>query len=153
MQLSPHFSLAELTTTSTGLANTPNAEEIERLRTLAAFGEKVRALLGNRPITVDSAFRSEAVNEAVGGVPNSAHRLGFAMDIVVAGLTPYEVATILDAAGHRGELVFDQLILEQMPTPTWVHVARRYQHESDTPRMQRLTKLADGSYADGILRP
>jgi zinc D-Ala-D-Ala carboxypeptidase len=153
MQLSPHFSLAELTVTGTGLANTPDEDEIARLRILAQFLEKVRALLGNRPITVDSAFRSEAVNEAVGGVPNSAHRLGFAADIVVDGLTPYEVATILDRAGKDGHLVFDQLILEQLPTPTWVHVARRYQYESDTPRMQRLTKAADGSYVAGIVRP
>jgi hypothetical protein len=74
-QLTEHFSLAELTTTSTGLDNTPDADQEARLQTLAEFMEKVRAILGNNAVTVDSAFRSEAVNAAVGGVSNSAHAL------------------------------------------------------------------------------
>lgn len=40
MNLSEHFTLAELTHTDTGLPNTPNAEEERRLRTLAGFMEK-----------------------------------------------------------------------------------------------------------------
>jgi hypothetical protein len=151
MQLSPNFSLAELTVTNTGIPNIPSAEEIERLKLLAAFLEKVRAILGNHPIHVDSAFRSEAVNEAVGGVSNSAHRLGFAADILCPQFgSPRSVAQALDRAGKEGRLVFDQLILEQLPNPTWTHIARRYQHETDTPRMERLTKQENGSYEDGI---
>jgi hypothetical protein len=70
LQLSEHFSQAELTTTETGHDNAPNATELEVLRTLATFLEKVRTILGNKPLTVHSAFRSHRVNQAVGGVPN-----------------------------------------------------------------------------------
>jgi zinc D-Ala-D-Ala carboxypeptidase len=153
MQLSKNFSLAEFTTTSTGLPNDPSPAMLPRFKPLAAFMEKVRHLCGDRSISVHSAYRSPAVNAAVGGVPNSAHAQAFACDFSVAGLTPYAVAEILDAAGKRGELVFDQLILEQLPYPTWVHISRRQDSESAPPRMQRLTKLASGAYVDGIVRP
>jgi putative chitinase len=140
VQLSPHFSLAELTHTDTGIDNTPSQAEAVRLGTLAAFMEKVRTLLGSRPISVDSAFRSELVNRAVGGVPNSAHRLGYACDFNVDGMTPYEVCKALDAAATGGHLAFDQLIQEG----TWTHISRDPQL-----RFQRLTKVGSG-YEDGI---
>ncbi len=141
-QLSPHFSLAELTVTDTGLDNTPNAEEVALLTTLAAFLEKIRVILGNNPILVDSAFRSAAVNAAVGGVPDSAHRLAFAADIRCPDFgSPYDVAVAISKAQEAGHIDFDQLIYEV----TWVHCSRDPQL-----REQRLTHNADGSYSDGL---
>lgn len=141
MQFTAHFSLAELTTTNTGIDNTPNEQEVQRLQMLALFMEKVRAALGSHPITVDSAFRSEAVNEAVGGVSNSAHRLGFACDFVCPAFgSPYEVCQALVKARDEGKIVFDQLIQEG----TWTHISRDPQA-----RGQLLTKV-DGGYVDGI---
>jgi hypothetical protein len=147
-QLSPNFTLEELTTTNTGIPNIANAEETERLRALAAFMEKVRAVLGNRPISVNSAFRSEAVNTAVGGVKNSAHRLGYACDFVCPTFgTPLEVCRALDAAGAAGTIVFDQLIQEG----TWTHVSRDPTGGgSGAPRKMRLTLIGPGKYASGI---
>ena len=140
-QLSTHFSLEELTVTDTGLDNTPNAEEEARLSTLATFMEKVRTILGNHPITVNSAFRSEAVNEAVGGVPDSAHRLAYACDFTCPGFgSPLMIAERLDAAQRNGAIDFDQLIYEV----TWVHISRDPQL-----REERLTHVGDG-YVDGI---
>jgi zinc D-Ala-D-Ala carboxypeptidase len=145
MQLTEHFSLSELTTTSTGFDNTPNAEQTTLLKTLAIFLEKVRAILGNAPIFIDSAFRSAAVNEAVGGVSDSAHALAFAADIRHATMTPWEVAKALSKAQEDGKIDFDQLIYEQ----EWVHVSRDPQL-----RGQRLTHVpADGSYLDGLVGP
>ncbi|HEX3463290.1 MAG TPA: D-Ala-D-Ala carboxypeptidase family metallohydrolase [Candidatus Elarobacter sp.] len=142
MQLSPNFTLEELTVTNTGLANTPTAAEIEVLRTLAAFMEKVRTALNGRPISVNSAFRSAAVNAAVGGVPNSAHRLGFAVDFVCPQFgTPYQICLALDAAEKAGKIKFDQLIQEG----TWTHISRDPQL-----RGQRLTLIGPGQYAAGI---
>lgn len=142
MQLTPHFSLAELTTTNTGLDNTPNSEEETRLQTLAEFMEKVRAILGNNAITVNSAFRSEAVNEAVGGVSNSAHRLAYACDFVCPDFgDPLAVCNALDAAEKEGKIAFDQLIQEG----TWTHVSRDPQL-----RGQRLTLTGPGEYEEGI---
>ncbi|MDP9104468.1 MAG: D-Ala-D-Ala carboxypeptidase family metallohydrolase [Candidatus Eremiobacteraeota bacterium] len=147
-QLSPNFTLEELTTTNTGLNNTPNADEIERLKLLAAFMEKVRAVLGNKAISVNSAFRSAAVNNAVGGVSNSAHRLGYACDFVCPSFgTPLDVCRALDAAGTAGTIVFDQLIQEG----TWTHVSRdQTGNGTGAPRMMRLTLIGPGQYASGI---
>lgn len=141
MQLSTHFSLEELTVTNTGLDNTPNEEEVETLTTLAAFMEKVRHILGDQPVIVSSAFRSEAVNAAVGGVANSAHRLGYACDFNRGGMTPYQVCLALDSAQTQGRIAFDQLIQEG----TWTHISRDPQL-----REQRLTLIGPGQYEEGI---
>ena len=141
--LSDHFSLEELTVTNTGLDNTPDAEERARLDTLAIFMEKVRAILGGRPITVNSAFRSEAVNEAVGGVPNSAHRLAYACDFTCSTFgTPLMIAERLDQAEKSGAIAFDQLIYEV----AWVHISRDPQL-----RGERLTHPTSGGYLGGIV--
>ncbi|HEY0615023.1 MAG TPA: D-Ala-D-Ala carboxypeptidase family metallohydrolase [Candidatus Elarobacter sp.] len=148
MQLSAHFSLAELTTTNQALSNAPNAEETERLRLLAEFLEKVRTVLGGKPISVNSAFRSEAVNRAVGGVSNSAHRLGYAADFTCEPFgTPLDVCRALDAAEKAGRIVFDQLIQEG----TWTHVSRDPTgNGTGRPRGMRLTLIGPGTYGSGI---
>ena len=141
-QLSPHFSLSELCVTDTGLDNTPTFDAVARLRVLALFLEKVRAVLGDHPILVNSAYRSPAVNAADGGVSNSAHLLGYACDFTCPGYgTPYQVAVALDIADQHGKIRFDQLIYEQ----TWVHISRDPQL-----RGERLTKT-DSGYIDGIV--
>ena len=140
-QLSPHFTLSELTHTNTGLPNVPNAEESARLQLLAEFMEKVRTILGDNPISVNSAFRNKAVNAAVGGVGNSAHRLAYACDFICSGFgSPYQVSVALDAAQKVGRIAFDQLIQEG----TWTHISRDPQL-----RGQRLTKI-NGGYESGI---
>ncbi|MDP1873804.1 D-Ala-D-Ala carboxypeptidase family metallohydrolase, partial [Phenylobacterium sp.] len=86
--------------------------------------EKVRSLLGDRPITVTSAYRNPAVNAAVGGVKTSDHAQGHAADIVVGTLSPYETAKRIRDSGIK----FDQLILE---------TSRGVVHISFAPRMRR----------------
>ncbi|WP_228268146.1 D-Ala-D-Ala carboxypeptidase family metallohydrolase, partial [Acinetobacter ursingii] len=81
-QLSPHFSLAEMTVTSTGITNVPTGQHLKNLTYTAQQMEKVRAILGGLPIQVNSGFRCDAVNRAVGGVTTSAHSFGFAVDFV-----------------------------------------------------------------------
>jgi hypothetical protein len=112
MKLSRNFSLAEMTASDTarelGASNRPTAKHLANLRVLALGMEQVRAELGGNPIRIESAYRSRRVNEAVGGVANSAHALGLAADFIVAGMTPLAVARKLSSS----KLVFDQLILE-----------------------------------------
>ena len=73
--------MEELTTTKTGVPNIPNVNDINQLRNLCRdILEPLREKLGC-PLIVDSGFRSQAVNEAVGGVPTSQHLLGQAADI------------------------------------------------------------------------
>ena len=117
MNLSEHFTLAELTVTDHRLLdNTPNAGEIENLERLAAFLELVKTQLGGRPVLVNSAFRSAAVNAAVGSSDKSQHRLGCAADIRVPGMTPDEVVRSVMTAG----LPYDQLIRE---FDAWTHIS------------------------------
>jgi hypothetical protein len=119
MQVSEHFSLEELTASSVaarkGLDNTPNATEIANLMRTAELLEQVRALL-NKPITVNSAFRSKAVNDAVGSKDTSQHRIGCAADIKVSGMTPKQVVqACIDA-----NIPFDQIIEE---FGSWTHIS------------------------------
>lgn len=127
MNLSPNFTLAELTCTEhRTLENTPNAIELENLYRLAAFLETVKTVLGGKPIMVNSAFRSEAVNRAVGSKDTSQHRLGLAADFRVPGVVPDAVVRAIIAAG----LPYDQIIRE---FDAWTHISI-----SDTPRNQAL---------------
>lgn len=112
MQLSPHFSLEEFTTStkaiSMGVKNEPTPAHLENLKHLADRMEAVRALF-NRPIEITSGYRNPVVNAAVGGVETSAHAKGHAADFHVDGLSDLEVARKIRDSG----LKFDQLILEK----------------------------------------
>jgi hypothetical protein len=115
--LTPHFTLEELTHTDhRQFDNTPNEQELENLKRLAAFLEDIKAALGGKPVIVNSAFRSKQVNDAVGSKDSSQHRSGCAVDIRVPQLTPDQVVrTIMDAG-----LPYDQLIRE---FDRWTHVS------------------------------
>lgn len=70
----------------------------QNLIDLATELEIIRKLLGNRPITVLSGYRTAAWNRKVGGAPKSYHLRAMAADIVHATLSPAEVYEQLDAA-------------------------------------------------------
>jgi putative chitinase len=117
MNLSPHFTLAELTATNhRQFDNTPNDTETANLQRLAEFLEQVKTVLGGKPIMVNSAFRSKAVNDSVGSKDTSQHRIGCAADIRVPGMTPNEVVRAVIAAG----LPYDQIIRE---FDAWTHIS------------------------------
>jgi zinc D-Ala-D-Ala carboxypeptidase len=117
MNLSPHFTLEELTTTDhRQFDNTPSAFEIANLTRLANFLEQVKAALGGKPVMVNSAFRSKQVNDAVGSKDTSQHRVGCAADIRVPGVTPDQVVKAVMAA----KLPFEQLIRE---FDRWTHIS------------------------------
>ena len=76
-----YFTLKEMTRTDTGLDNRPTTwEQVENLMVTANRLDTVRLKFG-KAVRVNCAFRSEAVNERVGGVPTSAHTQGLAADI------------------------------------------------------------------------
>ena len=127
MNLTEHFTLEELTTTShRQFDNTPNDAEMANLVLLAEFLEKVKTLLDGKPIMVNSAFRSKAVNDSVGSKDTSQHRLGYAADFKVPGMTPDAVVRALVAS----DLHYDQVIRE---FDAWTHVSI-----SPSPRRQAL---------------
>jgi zinc D-Ala-D-Ala carboxypeptidase len=117
MNLTEHFTVDELTHTDhRELDNTPNEAEMANLRRLAQFLEQVKEVLGGKPIMVNSAFRSKAVNDAVGSKDTSQHRLGCAADIRVPGMTPDEVVKAVIAS----KIGYDQIIRE---FDRWTHIS------------------------------
>jgi len=121
MNLSPHFTLAEMTVSQTaarrGIDNTPGDSEIAALKTLCIeVLEPVRAHF-DRPVIVSSGYRSPALNRAIGGSSSSQHCKGEAADFSVPGIGVLDLAQWM----HRN-LQYDQLIYE---FGRWVHVSYR----------------------------
>ena len=136
MNLSPHFSLDELTHTDhREIDNTPTQDEISNLQQLANFLEEVKTVLGGKPIMISSGFRCKALNDAVGSKDSSQHRTGFAADFRVPGMTPDEVVRAVIASG----IGYDQIIRE---FDRWTHIS-----VSDKPRKQALIIDKSGTRA------
>ena len=116
VQISPHFRLSELlasgTAKSKGLDNDPSPEVLANLKKLCVEAlEPIRAKVG--PLKINSGYRSDAVNKAVGGSTTSAHSYGLAADLHPAHGCKKLMTDIL-ACGVK----LDQVIFER----TWVHV-------------------------------
>ncbi len=125
-QLTPHFTLEELTASEAadrnGWDNTPNEQELANLKRLADFLEQVKAVVGGKPIMVNSAFRSKLVNDSVGSKDTSQHRIGCAADIRVPGMTPDDVVKAVIAS----KIGYDQVIREfWVPGESrgWAHIS------------------------------
>jgi len=115
--LSPHFTLAELTRTSTGLPNEPTPSRVAALTSLCAHVlEPIRALLGV-PLRVTSGYRSAHVNAAIKGSASSQHMLGEAVDFVPVGMTVADAMVKIAAA----RIPVDQLII--YPLGGFLHVS------------------------------
>jgi uncharacterized protein YcbK (DUF882 family) len=120
MQLSPHFSLAELTISQAasrrGIKNVPNAAALASLKALCInVLEPIRAHF-DRPVIISSGYRAPAVNKAVGGSTTSAHCFGQAADFTVPGVSNFELCGWIER-----NLNYDQLIYE-FGESGWVHV-------------------------------
>ena len=122
MQLSAHFTLAELTRTDTGLDNTCPKILLPKLELLCVrILEPVREHFG-KPVRVNSGWRAPKVNAAAGSKPSSQHAKAEAVDFEVPGVRNLVVAQFV-----RDELDFDQLIGEAFrandPAAGWVHAS------------------------------
>jgi hypothetical protein len=120
--LSPNFTLDEFLISQTasreGIDNTPDDEAYLNLKRTALVMEKVRTMMGDRPILISSGYRSPALNIAVGGSATSAHCFGLAADFTSpAAGTPLDICRVL--AEYIDVLELDQLIYEY---EAWVHL-------------------------------
>lgn len=119
MKLSEHFTLAELTQSSTalrvGIQNIPSPHAMANLKVLADGLEQVRSLL-KAPIFITSGYRSPTLNRFIGGSQSSAHCLGFAADFKCPQFgAPVDIVAAIKASGIK----YDQLINEGF----WVHIS------------------------------
>lgn len=120
MQLSEHFTLGELTFSSTavrlGYFNIPSEENVSNLKILCeTLLEPARTLL-DAPFHIDSGYRTPLLNSAIGGASNSAHMEGRAADVIPIGLSLQDAFDRL----RKSALPFDQIIFE---TLQWIHLA------------------------------
>ena len=125
-QFTKNFSYDELIASSTakrlGLDNTPSEEEKEKLRQLAEDILQPIRDAWKSPIIVNSAYRSEEVNKAVGGVKNSQHRLGEAADITIGGKERNrKLFNFIYKLINQGKIKVGQLIDEY--NYSWIHVS------------------------------
>ncbi|WP_016699526.1 D-Ala-D-Ala carboxypeptidase family metallohydrolase [Actinoalloteichus spitiensis] len=74
----------------------------ENVRRLMYKLEAIRKKSGDRPITINSGFRSRSHNSAVGGAANSQHTYGIAADIVVSGRSVSQVIGYAQTSGFSG---------------------------------------------------
>lgn len=119
-----YFTIEEMIKSSTATAkridNTPNQTVIDSLtKLIEAVLDPLREWYG-KPIRVNSGYRCEALNKAVGSkAKNSQHLYGEAADITVGSKTQNEKLFNY----IKDNLPFDQLINES--NFSWVHVSYR----------------------------
>ena len=116
-------------------ANTYQRMNLEKL--ILRVLDPIRSLYG-KPIYVNSGFRSEKLNELVGGAKNSQHLQGKAADITAGN--PKENKKLWDVIMflfQEGDIEFDQLINEKPINgePSWIHIS----YNEDNNRCQVLT--------------
>jgi zinc D-Ala-D-Ala carboxypeptidase len=123
MNLSEHFTLAEMTLSPTairkGISNTPNAQAIKNLKALCNnVLEPLRAHIGG-PIKISSGYRSEGLNSLIGGSKSSQHKTGQAVDIDLKNKSAEAFKWII------ANLDYDQIIWEfgNDSQPDWIHVS------------------------------
>lgn len=103
------------------IENNPTHDDIKRMHYLMEKClDPIREAWGN-PITVNSGFRSPALNVAVGGSPTSQHLTGEAADITTGSIGGNKL--LFDLIQQIG-VDFDQLIEEE--GYRWIHISCRY---------------------------
>jgi hypothetical protein len=117
MQITKNFTLSEFiesdTTDRLGIDNTPSFEERKNIELLCTkLLQPLRSLYG-KPMHINSGYRCEELNKAVGGVESSQHRQGLAADIRCDN--PKALLSCLLSSG----LIFDQAILY----PSFLHLS------------------------------
>lgn len=95
-QLSKNFTVAEMACKGTGCCSTVKVDT-----DLVTYLQKIRDHFG-KPVTINSGYRCDAHNKAVGGASGSLHTKGQAADISVKDVKPAEVAKYAESIGVLG---------------------------------------------------
>jgi len=153
VRLSQNFTIQEYIKSQTalrqGIDNTPTEEHMGNATAL--FRNVVQKVRDQFGVTViNSGYRGEALNEAVGGSSTSQHCKGEAVDIECPGTPNYDIAKWIE-----DNLDFDQLILEfytpGVPDSGWVHVS----YKSEGNRKSVLTAMKENGktvYKPGLIQ-
>ena len=125
MKLSTNLSLVEVTKSATaikhGIANEPSSKHLTNLKAVATnIFQPCRDYFG-KPLAVTSGYRSEALNDLIGGSKRSQHSKGEALDLDAQVYGDFTNAELFHYI--KDNLDFDQLIWEfgNDEEPDWIH--------------------------------
>lgn len=106
--------------------NIPTHEAIANLKRICVWLEVLRARAGG-PIRINSGYRSPQLNRKIGGVKNSNHLTGCAVDIRVTGMEQAkQYAEILRKYADESHQDFDEILIEKNRYgAVWLHFAVR----------------------------
>lgn len=115
-----NFKLSELIHSDTAIKhninNMPDINSLDNMLSLIVCClQPIREKL-NKPMIITSGYRNSEVNKLTGGVSNSQHLFGQAVDFVVNGMTIAQIVDFIRTSGVE----FDQLINEY---DRWVHIS------------------------------
>ena len=131
MRLSKDFTLQELTVSSTatkhGISNIPNQDQITNLVLLCQFILQPIREHFDKPVIINSGYRSPELCLLVNSTVTSQHTKGQAADFEINGVSNKELADWIVA-----NLDYDQCILEfwnkEEPNSGWVHCSYSFDH-------------------------
>ena len=136
MKLTTHFTFEELTDSASYPNLVPKNRELakqfeKRLRYVAGTLEEIRAVLGCR-IHVNSGYRFDELNKAVGGSVNSKHMFALCADIVpLDWLTVKEAFDLLIA--NKDKLPsLRKCIIEGIKGKAWLHIQTKLEAKEPT---------------------
>ena len=124
-----YFSLKELCSsdvaTQRRIDNFPSFTVVSHLSELTEkILEPLRVAWGSG-IRVTSGYRCDALNRAVGGVSTSAHRLGYAADLIPSNGKIDEFGKFVKNWLVKNNVKFDQVLFEVSNKTRWVHISLR----------------------------
>lgn len=124
-----YFSLKELCSsdvaTQRRIDNFPSFTVVSHLSELTEkILEPIRVAWGSG-IRVTSGYRCDALNRAVGGVSTSAHRLGYAADLIPSNGRIDEFGKFVKNWLVKNNVKFDQVLFEVSNKTRWVHISLR----------------------------
>lgn len=128
---SKYFDLDELLRSETalncGIENLPSWEDVENLHQLAIEVLDPIRIAWRQPLVVTSGYRSPELNAKIGGVPNSAHLVGRAVDVRLVSWSTKSITDLfklIQSMVEDGFIEVDQVILYRKKKI--VHISNEY---------------------------
>ena len=119
-----YFTLKEFERSSVAdkynIDNTIPKELVPHIEELIDFLNPIREVWG-KPIVVTSGYRCKELNKKVGGVDNSAHTIGYGVDLVSGDFKVFSNFIKSYFQSHP-EIKFDQVIIERSGKSQWIHI-------------------------------
>ena len=128
-KITKNFSLEEFTKSCTadrkGIDNTPSHEVKNNIaRLVKEIMQPIRDKY-KKPIVINSGYRCDALNKAVGGSRTSQHCTGEAVDFETTNGVNDKLFRLVKEMVEKGEIQCGQLIWEygSKKNPNWIHIS------------------------------